>query len=237
MIRKVQGRYFFLLETMRKAGMSRNHYSDTEIKRVSLRIKSARVLSGMNQEDFARTFEIPHVSLKTWESGKSLPRQTGITKFLSALSSSGVYIDEEWLLCGRGSGPTYVKNRESVTGIDERRGNVLIDAFRNEQTAQGLSPITVQVVDDEMFPLYRRGDIIGGVFLSYDEAKAFYESRNEKGLVFLMRVDDEQFAPRQVFFSDDGSLHFGSLKNPNLIRSQIQLLAKIIWHYFAASDT
>ena len=211
---------------------SRSQYSEEEIKRISLRMKSARVLSGMNQEEFANANGIPHMSLKGWEMGKALPRQSGLLKFLNALLSNGIQVDSEWLLFGSGAGPTLVAGArpETPTGksgyIDQQ-----IALFKKEQVSKGLNPLVIEIKDGLMSPTYNLGDIVGGVFINQDEAKTQSADNVQKGAVFLARIDEGIFAPRQVFFSH-GRLFISSIKDRELSEYSTQLLAKISWHYF-----
>jgi transcriptional regulator with XRE-family HTH domain len=216
----------------------RSQYSEAEINRISLRIKSARVLSGMNQEEFSNANGIPHMSLKGWEMGKALPRQTGLLKFIDALLSIGIQVDAEWLLCGGGAGPTFVEGArpEAPTGksvyLDQQ-----IMLFKKEQAAKGLNPLVVEVADSEMEPEYNKGDIIGGIFVAYDSARKRCAEKPKKGSVFLVRIKEGVFAPRQVFLKSDGGLFISSFNDPELTEYSTQLLAKVCWHYFPESQT
>jgi DNA-binding transcriptional regulator YiaG len=215
---------------------SRSQYSEEEIKRISLRIKSARVLSGLNQEEFAQANSIPYMSLKGWEMGKALPRQTGLLKFLKALSSNGIQVDSDWLLCGTGAGPTYVAGaRPEVVVRKSLYMEQQVSLFKKEQEANGFNPLVVEVKDDAMSPRYNSGDIMGGVLISSDEliAKKF-DAR--KGAVYLIRIEENIFAPRQIFVNQD-RLFFSSFKENELFEYATPVLAKICWHYFPESQT
>lgn len=216
---------------------SRSQYSEEEIKRICIRMKSARVLSGLNQEQFANAHGISHMSLKGWEKGKALPRQLGLLKFVSALNACGIQVDTEWLLFGSGAGPTCTPRQSPK--IQSERANYLeqqIALFKKEQVSMGLNPLVAEINDTAMSPQYKSGDIVGGVFVTLDIVRNNLLQRGQKGEVFLVRIDDVNFAPRQLFLAGE-RMFISSLEDLTLFEYSTRLIAKICWHYFPASQT
>ena len=77
-----------------------------------LRIKAARVLTNLNQEDFAEKFKFGYASVKNWELGRSIPRDDTVGKILEAFHECGVQTTRDWLLFGLGSGPNHFSERD-----------------------------------------------------------------------------------------------------------------------------
>ncbi len=73
-------------------------FSKEEIKKIGLRLQSARVLTGLNREDFAEKTNLPCMSIKNWENGRALPRHESIVSMLGALREWGVFASLEWVL-------------------------------------------------------------------------------------------------------------------------------------------
>lgn len=216
---------------------SRSQFSDEDVKQIGLRIRSARVLSGMNQEEFANTHGIPHMSLKAWEMGKALPRQIGLEKLLNALFSIGIQVDCGWLISGSGAGPTYVfGTRRELSEGNTSHSDDHVAIFKKEQLARGLNPLVVEINDSLMSPSYKPGDIVGGVFISHEEVKARCKGSIEKGSIYLVHIDEAMFAPRQVFFANE-QIFISSLRTVDLSLYSNQFFAKICWHYFPDSQT
>jgi transcriptional regulator with XRE-family HTH domain len=87
-------------------------FMDEDLTKIGLRIRAARTLTGLNQEEFAEKFNFGHTTIRHWESGYVLPRKSGLEKLCYDLSTLGVFIDVKWILYAEGS--LRLKNSNNV---------------------------------------------------------------------------------------------------------------------------
>ena len=64
---------------------TRKFLTSEDIQKIGLRMKSCRVLTGLNQEEFADKHQIPYTTIRNWEYGKVVPRLSGMNEFIDAL--------------------------------------------------------------------------------------------------------------------------------------------------------
>jgi len=210
---------------------SRGRFSAEELRHLGFRIRAVRILTGLNQEEFSAKHNVPYISLKNWEQGKFTPRSESILAYLKALETEGIQVDPDWLYFGSGPGPTYL-NRS--TKISEKMSASVIDKqiafFKERQLSMGLNPIISHIEDDLMFPDFKCGDIVGGVFIPRQEVIELSMDGAEIERPFLVLDSNGKYYPRHLFINDK-QIFINSNKSRRLLEYTHSSLAKINWYY------
>jgi transcriptional regulator with XRE-family HTH domain len=211
--------------------VERKKFSKDEIKRIGLRIRASRVLTGLTQEEFGSKHNIPVPSIKTWEFGSVVPRLDGLTKFADALRGSDIYVSPDWLLHGIGTGPSYFLGQRN-DNLDEIDASLLGDStafkelFRQICKKSKENPVIVEIHDDEMLPIFKLGDLVAGVLMD----KSNYEDDSLRPM--LVNLGDGSYVVRYLHLVE-GQFFVCSLKNPKIKRVKVESFCCIRWHRFS----
>ncbi len=171
-----------------------------EQKKIGQRIKSARVLTGLNQEEFAREQGFNYTSLRNWEFGRVSPRLEAVNKLVESFKNFGVFVYPEWILSGVGEGPALTNSEHPITQIPNN--NLLIKTFRKFVDDSGGKSIIVTVNNDEMRPLFNIGDTICGLAITIHELQGWPEKKIKTLLAkpMLVKGVNAEFQPRWLNF-------------------------------------
>lgn len=207
--------------------------SEEEVKQISLRLKSARMLTGLTQESFSLANDIALMSLKCWEMGRVVPRQNGIANYLSGIRKHGIEVTQDWIFYGSGPGPVYfngtqVERPRSGLGYIEQQA----DLFKKSCLSRGLNPILVTVKDDEMLPYFGKGDLIGGYYVETNELDKKDASIKVFNKPWLVDINDNDIVPRFLIKEiKNGSFFYRSNVDQSIYPYSNSLVGKISWHY------
>lgn len=216
----------------------RGKFSIEDLKRIGWRLKSARSLTGLNQEEFAAKSDIPYMTIKGWELGRALPRQDGINRFLLSIESFGIQISPEWIIFGEGNGPIFSTSNYNHNNDrdDTYNTSLIIKAFKDEQRKMGHNPIVIKIDDNLMSPRYKVGDIIGGIIISINELRKKFSSEGITNCSWLIPADRQEWIVRDIFFSGE-RVFTKAPTNADIVETNIVSAGKIIWHYFVGEQT
>lgn len=213
----------------------RGELSPEDLRNVAYRIKACRILTWLNQEEFASKYNIPLPTLKCWEQSV-VPRADGLQKIIEALKCEGVFIGPDWLMNGHGTGPAYALERAASNGppLEEEtaRTNDFLNIFREKCRKARKNPITATVVDNEMESLFSQGDLIAGVLLDPSQIIADDCSSHEPRRPLLAKLENGLYAPRWVHAIED-SFYIRSNKYQALRRAPFLSFAEIHCHLLA----
>ena len=185
----------------------RKQFSEEEIGKIGLRLKSCRVLTGLTQEQFAEEFKIPYTTIRNWEYGRVVPRRQGVSDFVASLRFYNVFVDCDWILFGHGAGPSFNLKQPRIEVKSTE-----IESFKIISKANGLNPIVATVIDDFMSPWFSEGDLIGGTLIDANELKETINSHLNYGIYpILVRLHNGNYAPRWPKIIND-NLVFASQK-------------------------
>ncbi len=208
---------------------SRGRFSADELKHIGFRIRAVRILTGLNQEEFSKIYGLPYISLKNWEQGKFTPRSESIATYLMAIESAGIRVDPDWLYFGSGPGPIYLnanaKVKEEMTASELDKN---IAFFKEQLQSRGLNPVISHVDDNSMLPVFKRGDLLGGMVLSRREV-LLSAQKNEMLRPFLILDSNGNYSPRRLFISND-QIFTNSYDDSYLCEYKHSWLAKICWY-------
>ena len=166
-----------------------------EQKKLGLRIKSVRVLTGLNQEEFAVECGFNHTSLRNWEFGRVTPRPEAVSKLIKAFNNFDIFVSVEWIVCGSGEGPMF--NGKKPPKDQEVIKQPILAAFKKHAHESREKPIIVTVANNDMKPYFISGDIVCGIALTIHEIYEWHPSKKEH-LLFepvLSKWDQESFQP------------------------------------------
>lgn len=206
-------------------------FSREEVKKIGIRLHAARVMTGQNREEFAEQLEIPAASIKNWELGRVLPREDAIILMLDTLKQSGVFVSQEWVLLGSGTGPNYIETttfeqQENLHEIVTEQVNL----FKKIQRVRGFNPVIATVADSSMTPIYVKGDLIGGVLVSTEFVKKELCKKSTHKIPWLLATPNGHYIPAFIYFNSK-SWYFNTNTNFELQECLFPSFAKIKWHY------
>ncbi len=201
------------------------------------RVKSARMLTGCTRKAFSEKTGISAATLRVWEeplAGRSGITKKGAERFTLILQSCGIYCTVEWLLLGKGPGPTLLnvdketifKNIEPITWGEEEAIFKDIEAFK----ANNPNPIVAIVTDGSMIPFYSYGDYVGGVKRTGQEINALI------GCNCIIELPKITIVRKISLINNLGRYTLSALNidssiiNPVITDTEIISAAKIIWH-------
>jgi transcriptional regulator with XRE-family HTH domain len=206
-------------------------YEEEEIKRIGMRIKSARALTGFSQSDFCEKYELSVGAFKTWESGKFAPRISNLEELCRCFKSEGVFnVTTSWFLKGEGPAPTHVIGEGSAEQNKQESENPSyvyeeIELFKKNQQGQKRQVIVATILDDLMAPFFSCGDIVGGIRVILRNMPTLEMCEKP----FLIETKPNHFIVRWCF-SDGKDLFFKSQNDSLLYRIDNHGLGRILWH-------
>lgn len=206
-------------------------FSVDELKQIGWRIKSIRSLTGLNQEEFALSSGIPHMTIKGWELGRALPREIGIKQILLALDSYNIQVSAEWIIFGEGAGPVYGRTSIAVEE-QESQSELLIKSFKMEQRKKSANPIIAKISDGLMSPEFNTGDIVGGIMMAVSDVRSKYSSEKIAGSSWLVPIEGKEWIVRDIFFEGE-SMYVKQVRDTNILKVNALSIGKIVWHYFS----
>lgn len=211
-------------------------FSKEDVKNIGIRLHAARVLTGMNREEFGEKQKIPSMSIKNWELGRVLPRQDAVFSIVDAFKNSGVFVSHEWVLYGSGAGPNYVETAtfEKEENIDELLA-AQINLFKKAQRAKGFNPVVIMVSNTSMAPTYLKGDVLGGVIVSQELARKEISANTSSLKPWLVTMVDGEFIPAFLYVKANLWL-INTTADQELRDCPFPVIVKIKWHYCAGEQ-
>ena len=199
------------------------------------RIKSARMLAGYTRKGFADRFKIPVATVRAWEEppvNRNGVTTTGVKRLIKVFHESGIYCTPDWLLHGRGPGPTMV-DRYRETEADDKiswgeEESILrdIESFKQNNPA----PMVTVVTDNSMLPFYGYGDYVGG------GKKIGPEIRSLVGLNCVVETRGRVLIRRISLINEFNRYTLTALsmdqagEEPVILDAEITAAAQIVWH-------
>jgi transcriptional regulator with XRE-family HTH domain len=199
--------------------------SDVEQKKLGLRIRAVRVLTGMNQQEFSEACSFNHTSLRNWEFGRVSPRKDAIDRLIESFQSYSIHVNKEWLIFGKGEGPIFTESITQKKAVDPKLRNEFL-AFKDTCAAMGENAIVAKVSDDAMSPHYCSGDWIGGIACSL---KGLHEKANIQQFLdkpLLVKTSDKEFKIRRILH--DGERWLATNERSHLLEKIVSDVAGII---------
>jgi len=202
----------------------------------------------LTRKEVAEKYDIPAVTLKTWESGTVPLTKKAVARCIAFFLKENIVVTEEWLLKGVGSDPKFSlnMNRYLAQESDEEPASTVQECVEyyvvkqlvdNDSILQDVRYFKTQYKDsvvflvpgDEMLPLYSAGDYVGG---RDHRGEELMDVVNQ---ICIVTLEDGRVLLRHVYF--DGSHYNLSCSNPQIKIAQPVLYevniisaAPVLWH-------
>lgn len=186
---------------------------DVDQKQIGLRIKSARVLTGLNQEEFATACDFNHTSVRNWEFGRVAIRRNAVINLIDAFSKYGIQVSFDWLVYGAGEGPVLSSAAKAQT-LEESNVDDLVADFQRLLSMKDGRALKAIVNDDALRPLYHRGDLLLAIA---QPLESLVPMLSADGLPspYLIKLKDGLIVPRWLM--SDGVNWWGRVPSKDLI--------------------
>lgn len=173
-----------------------------EQKKLGLRIKSVRILTGLNQQEFAKACNFNHTSLRNWEFGRVLPRKEAIERLIKSFQAFSIHVDKEWLAFGKGEGPVFTEHAPKNHASNPAWRNEFL-AFKETCVSIGENAIVVKIDDDEMAPHYCADDWVGAIAQSLTGLQKKSQALHILEKPLLVKTSENEFKIRHVLHDGD----------------------------------
>jgi transcriptional regulator with XRE-family HTH domain len=195
-----------------------NDLSLDQRKKIGNRIRGARIMSGLTQEEFAAKYSISLSTLKNFEIARVIPRLSTVISIISGIQAEGINVNENWVIAGRSNGaqgapPSILQNDDSVL--------LEIEAVKQHFIKTGSSPVVALVKNNDMSPRYLEGDVLIGLLRSPD----FKFPLSGQVLVEI----EGHFGPYNLLVEGKSYFAVNNAKNC-LLRIRNERIASIVWH-------
>jgi hypothetical protein len=216
----------------REKTMDDRRFSSDELKSIGTRMRTARTLTGLNQEEFSKKYDFSHTSIKNWEVGRVIPRVNGIDHFIRALSTERVTATRDWILYGMGSlshSDTVHKGPVAEEGTWDPDVTAEAELFKNNCAAKGALPIIAIVRDHLMAPLFCLGDVVGGHDFKGDIPSQYRVTMRVSERPLLFKTHDNSYVARFALFDGKRWLVKNNVDSA-FETSELPPQAGILWH-------
>ena len=138
-----------------------------------IRLKELRLKANISATKLSELTGISRVTLSYWENAKNRTiSRKGAELIIKALKSIGYEADVNWLLYGNQKTINLENNDSDLINSCINYNNKFIDSLKNEtDTFLKFNPnsIITKVEDNMMFPIIKKGDLVGGVLQNLDK--------------------------------------------------------------------
>lgn len=193
------------------------------------RIIFLRNLSGLTRKEFEEKYNIPIMTLRTWEMSVNIKNKAA-KRFLSAIEQEGIKCSLNWIISGKEPFPSIDNSLSTLSEELNSLGNDFDEDLSEEilflQKKYKNSFTAILINDDANFPLLCIGDYIGGVSNEYIDKliNQLCIIENDKGIVLVRQL---------IAAKDHGEYHLKALNQdieyPILYNQKIKKAWKIIW--------
>ncbi len=206
------------------------------------RIRRLRNLANLDRKQMCDDGTINFNTLKSWENAKygGLPDHAA-DKIIKRVTREGVICSTDWLLHGKGSLPNLFIQDNKL--IENNKSHARKKAYKNEYQNEISQEVNVfrkfyndisfiQVTDDGMEPLYKKGEYVAGI--------NYYGSHisNLIGKDCIIHLEDERIILRNIRNDlGDGYYNliclnaFSTISEPVIYNIKIKSAALVIRHY------
>lgn len=146
------------------------------------RIKTIRThLLGITRVEFSKRFDIPEVTLRAWETGRTEPTTSSLDKLIKNFRRRNLQIEKEWLFSGKGFPPISPSNHVFGALNDE---SFLPSLKKND--------IVINIQGDSYEPKYPKDCNIGAIH--YDQpfenhTDVIVSDKNKKTSIMKLVLD------------------------------------------------
>ncbi len=181
-----------------------------------LRIKFLRVnVLGMGRAEFSEKFNIPEITIRSWEGNKAKPSERSISKLIDSLSKRNIKVSMEWLKYGQGIPPTGSNYPKTMLDI------LYFDSFLSNQSGS----IVLELENDQCIPFLPKNVVLGGVLIS-----DFSKLHNDTLVIYTK--NNKTHAVKRLFFTETDKKILFPLDNDKssyALEKKKKKIYKIVW--------
>ena len=156
------------------------------------RIKLARQLASLTRNQLSTKYGINLHTLSAWEKGVNCISESKAQTLEEIFQREGLSISKNWILSGKNENFLDIKESKFKEALDIQ-GNLQIyneiEYFRQNTTRS----IATMITDNALYPLFIKGDYVGGVVL---EDLDICTSLNQ---FCIIRLDDNSLTSRKIY--------------------------------------
>ena len=212
----------------------------SKMKTPADRIKYIREkLLKLSRAEVHKKYELSADTLIAWENGKNQITDKGIERIIKIYNAENIIVSREWILTGTGLAPNfsfdlnrYFKNLDHTGDMKNIDDNILlakeIDFFRSQSS----NAVTGLISQDDMLPLYARGDYVGGKFRSDKELDSCIGKdciiKTKNGATYIRRL--AKAVQGEGYNLICLNPQWGGNPEPVIHNAEVECAAPIIWH-------
>jgi transcriptional regulator with XRE-family HTH domain len=199
----------------------------------------------LTRADIQKKHSLSPDTLAAWENGKNPLTEKGLERCIGIFSNENLIVSREWLLTGEGLDPalSFDLNRyftQMTTRQPDEKLNDTILLAKEIEFFRSLSSdsVTGLIANEDMLPLYARGDHVGGRFLYGDNIEACIGKdcivHTKDGATYIRRVSKN--ADNKTYNLSCLNPSWSGSPEPVIFGVDIDCAAPIIWHRRAGTD-
>jgi len=216
-----------------------NNTEQLKLETPAQRLKYIRTLLRLSRPYIYEKYGLSADTLNAWESGRIKLTDKGLERCLKIYNKEGAFVSKSWVLSGAGLMPKLSLSLSSyfepVVSIEEPGAifndeeSILreIEFFKHTTS----NAVVLLISNDDMLPLYAKGDYVGGYFRS-GEAVQSCLGRD----CVVETATGERYFRRLSMLTVDGLFNLASLNptmegslEPVLFNIEVRKAAPIVW--------
>ena len=185
---------------------------------------------------------MPEVTLKSWENGKVEISKKGLDKCITIYKEEGILLNRNWIIKGEGQTPSpiltqyfvqYVREIEPKEYEKDDSVCILREAIFFKESYS--NAIIYTVTSNEMLPLYKIGDYVGGR-LCFEQEKIAALAGSD----CIVKLEDESIIFRKLLINKYNEINSYDLvvtdpekklkDSYSILNTKIRAAAPVIWH-------
>ncbi len=200
------------------------------------RLKYLRALIRVSRTYLQNKYDLPEVTLKSWENGTTKLSQMGAARCVEMYREEGLIVSADWILDGTGLDPKqsvaishyFAQPTDKILSTEEDEVLMLRDANRFKESHA--DAVVMVVSNDDMLPFYHPGDYVAGK-MRYGDA---VETVINKDCIVYLKNGSRFF--RRVIKNSIGGYNltclnpYGETAEPVLYNVVIESVAPVIWY-------
>ncbi len=199
------------------------------------RLKYIRKNFRFTRKYFREKYNIPEITLQKWETSERKIPDHAIIKLLEIFKKECILVTKDWLQNGIGEKPKTIfpDNELNYSTLyfdfsqnDEILANKEIEFFENNHKNSKV----IIIDNNDMEPIYKPGDYIGGIELTKDEIK----NLDNTDCIVLIK-NDNSYLLRRVNKDEKGNFRLSILnlnsknETPVIYNAKLEFIAPVIW--------
>lgn len=142
------------------------------------RIRFLRGMSSLTRREFSEKYGLKESTFRSWEMDLAVISETSIQKLMNVLRKEGIFCTPDWIRTGIGNPPYIFRNKIFGSKDEDEISNqntldIEIKYFLNSYS----NSLIYFVQDDCNLPIYKPGDVVGGIKITFPEKIKDYEGQ------------------------------------------------------------